>query len=174
MIKAILAVGEDGEIGQNGDMPWGKDLPKDLAYFKKITSDNPVIMGRKTFESLNMPTGLRGRDTWVVTSQRKDTIWQDNDWNEVCFDNLKLIRDIINPYVSHRLKWEVSIAGGASIYEQFWDYVEEVHITRVKHSFPEADTFFEPDLTGFERVGEDVDVSSDKYEAYVGVWRRVK
>ena len=59
-------------------------------------------------------------------------------------------------------------------YEQFWDYVEEVHITTVNKSYPEADTFFKPDLSNFEKVGEPVDVSSDDLEASVQVWRRTE
>ena len=65
------------------------------------------------------------------------------------------------------------VIGGKSIYEQLEYMVDEWHITRVKASFPEADTFFEPDLTGFEKVGVDKDVSGE-YDAFVEVWRRVK
>lgn len=174
MIKAILATGLNGEIGQNGDMPWGRSLPKDLEYFKKVTGENPVIMGRKTWESLGLQKGLPNRDNWVITSEPKETIWQDNDYNEVSFDSVELVRGILDRGYKREDIWELTLIGGTSIYEQFWDYVEEVHITTVNKSYPEADTFFKPDLSNFEKVGEPVDVSSDDLEASVQVWRRTE
>ena len=174
MIKAILATGLNGEIGQNGGMPWGRSLPKDLEYFKKVTGTNPVIMGRKTWESLNLPKGLPDRDNWVITSEIKDTVWQDNDFNEVSFDNATVVGNIL--YRGHKRKdnWELTLIGGASIYEQFWRYVDEVHLTTVHNTYPEADTFFKPDLCNFEKVGEEIDVSGEDLGAVVQVWRRVQ
>lgn len=172
MIKAILAQGLNGEIGQNGGMPWGRGLPKDLEYFKKVTGSDPVIMGRKTYESLNLPEGLPNRCNWVITSQEKETIWQRNDFNEVSFDSFRFTCNVLDCSKRAGYDWELTIIGGAAIYEQFWERVEEVHVTTVKHSFPEADTFFTPDLSDFEKVGDEIDVSSDEYEASVQVWRK--
>lgn len=173
MIKAIFATGLNGEIGQDGDMPWGRSLPKDLEYFKKVTGENPVIMGRKTWESLGLPQGLPNRDNWVITSKNRETIWQDDDFYEVGFSNSVVVRNILNNHSKKLEMWELTLIGGASIYEQFWEYVEETHITTVNKSYPEADTFFKPDLSNFEKVGEPVDVSSDDLEASVQVWKRV-
>ena len=160
MIKAILAVGENGEIGQNGDMPWGRGLPKDLEYFKEHTLDQTVVMGKKTFESL--PCFLPSRVSAVLTTKDFPTMESES------LD--AYIYKIREDEVVCQGDW---LIGGASIYEQFWHYVNEVHITRVKASFPEADTFFEPDLTGFEKVGVDEDVSGE-YSAFVEVWRRIQ
>lgn len=172
MIKAIIAHALDGAIGKDNKLLW--HLPRDLGYFKKITSDNPVIMGRKTFESLGMPTGLKGRDNWVITSADKGSIWQDNDFNEVTFDRCSEIHSILTSHKCGMDYWDLTIIGGASIYQEFWDYVEEVHITEVQSKFPDADTFYKPDLTDFEKVSEEIDVSSDELEAFVQVWRRKK
>ena len=173
MIKAILATGLNGEIGKNGNMPWGKSLPKDLEYFKKVTGTDTVIMGRKTWESLNLPKGLPDRDNWVITSQIKDTIWQDNGFNEVSFDNVELVDNIL--YRGHKREdnWELTLIGGASIYRQFWKYVDEVHLTTVYETYPTADTFFKPDLSNFEKVGSPIDVGSEDLGAMVQVWRRI-
>lgn len=63
MIKAILCVDKQGAIGQNGDMPWGRSFPKDLEYFKRVTSEDIVVMGSKTWKSLPFyPKGLPKRD----------------------------------------------------------------------------------------------------------------
>lgn len=163
MIKAILAVGENGEIGQNGDMPWGRGLPKDLEYFKEQTLYQDVVIGRKTFDTLPFGgKGFKDRDTLVLSSNYIHPV-HTNDSYWVYYFSVDEIELDSNPPL-----W---IAGGATIYKQLWNYIEEVHVTRVKHSFPEADTFFEPDLTGFEKVGVDKDVSGE-YEAFVEVWRR--
>ena len=62
----IVAVAENRVIGHNGSMPW--DLPSDLSNFKEITMDKPMIMGRKTWDSIGRP--LPGRDNIVVTRQK--------------------------------------------------------------------------------------------------------
>ena len=63
MISLIVAVSENGVIGRDGDMPWR--LPSDLKRFKQVTLGKPVIMGRKTFQSIGRP--LPGRTNIVVT-----------------------------------------------------------------------------------------------------------
>ena len=64
-ISIIAAVSNDGVIGVNGKIPW--DIPEDMKHFKNITSQNTVIMGRKTFESIGYP--LPNRINIVVSSQ---------------------------------------------------------------------------------------------------------
>ena len=68
-IVLVLAVAENGVIGRNNALPW--DLPDDLQHFKKTTMGCPVLMGRKTFESVGRP--LPGRTNIVLT---RDTAWQ--------------------------------------------------------------------------------------------------
>ena len=172
MIKAILAVGENGEIGQNGDMPWGRGLPKDLKYFKEKTFDQKVVMGRKTFDSLPFKKGLPDRKNYVLTSEPFNKVYDSTPY--LCEINLCRL-ELRLSFSKNKSGWGHTywLIGGSSIYKQFWNYVNEVHLTRVKHSFPEADTFFEPDLTGFEKVGDDEDVSGE-YSAFVEVWRRIQ
>ena len=168
MIKAILAVGKNGEIGKNGDMPWGRGLPKDLEYFKEQTVGQIVVMGNNTFKSLDEKP-LQGRDNRVLSSKvnplSKMGYIEDG---AIVLHNKNHLEACLKYNI---LPEDIYLIGGASVYKQFWNYVEEVHITRVKASFLEADTFFEPDLTGFEKVGEDINVSGE-YGAFVEVWRR--
>ena len=63
----IVAVAENGVIGNNGSMPW--NLPSDLSNFKELTMNKPMIMGRKTWDSIGRP--LPGRDNIVVTTHAK-------------------------------------------------------------------------------------------------------
>lgn len=173
MIKAILAVGENGEIGQDEDMPWKRRLPKDLEYFKEITTSKIVVMGNTTYESIPFhPKGFPRRYNYVITSnghgqQPYGVIKLTGSSFKNCLDTGESI------FHHNKDTW---LIGGGTMYNQFWCYVDEVHLTRVKAQFPEADTYFHIDkfLDDFEKVGEDIDVSGDDLEAYVEVWRRIK
>ena len=171
MIKAILATGLNGEIGQNGDMPWGKSLAKDLEYFKKVTSDGSVIlMGNTTHQSLPFfPKGLPKRKNYVVTNNGRGE--QESGIVKLSLDTFKLCYSTDDSVFNYFGTW---VVGGASIYEQLWDTVDEVHLTTVYESYPTADTFFKPDLSNFEKVGEPIDVSGEDLGAIVQVWRRVQ
>ena len=171
MIKAILATGLNGEIGQNGDIPWGRSLPKDLEYFKKVTLGETVVMGRKTFESLPFKEGLPERDNIVLS---KNSTLAKNPLEGI-------LGRFVNPYSCgvldlDKIVWGkrvFTVIGGASVYKQMDHLVEEYHITTVHKTYPEADTFFKPDLYNFEKVGEEIDVGNGELEASVQVWRRV-
>lgn len=169
MIKAILAHGLNGEIGQNGDMPWGKCLPKDLEYFKEVTTDHPVLMGWNTFESLPFIHGLPNRENWVAT--RKEYLV---DMEQCFFRQLDIHINFYNKYTKVYPSCDLWVIGGASIYKQMEHLIDEYHITEVQSKFPEADTFFKPDLYDFEMVGEEIDVGNGELEAFVQVWKRVK
>ncbi|MBW3568256.1 MAG: dihydrofolate reductase, partial [Proteobacteria bacterium] len=65
-IAFVVAMGNNNAIGKEGGMPW--HMPADLAYFKRMTMGKPMLMGRKTFESIGRP--LPGRDSIVVTRDR--------------------------------------------------------------------------------------------------------
>lgn len=65
---AIAAIGKNWELGLNGDMPWKRALKTDLRFFKKVTMGHPVLMGRKTFETL--PGVLPGRTNIVITTHQ--------------------------------------------------------------------------------------------------------
>ena len=173
MIKAILATGLNGEIGQNGDMPWGRSLPKDLEYFKKVTFNQKVVMGRKTFESLPFKNGLPKRVNYVLTSEPFDLGYKNSAEYLYRINSGRL--DLILTFGKNNNEDDHSywLIGGASIYEQFWEYVTEVHITTVHNTYSEADTFFKPDLSNFEMVGEEINVGNGELEASVQVWRRV-
>ena len=66
IISLIVAVAENGVIGRNGDLPWR--IPADLKFFKETTMGKPIVMGRKTWQSIGRP--LPGRDNIVVTRDK--------------------------------------------------------------------------------------------------------
>lgn len=164
MIKAILCVDKQGAIGQNGDMPWGRSFPKDLAYFKKVTSGDIVMMGRKTFDSLGRPRGLPNRENWVVSTQDKVT-----DLSSVSYGSPEEFLNWHKEFLGKETLW---VIGGASIYEQFDDLIDEWHITTIDNIYPEADTFFQVDLTNFEDTLQCTQVGNREVDAEVRIYRR--
>ena len=125
MISMIWAMGRDNSLGLKNRMPW--HLPADLAYFMKTTLGKPVIMGRKTFESLGKP--LRGRENIVIT--------RSSDFNcEGC-----TIVDSIEKAIEFIREEEAFIIGGAEIYKAFLPLADKLYVTVIDEEF-EADTYF--------------------------------
>lgn len=126
-IILVLARAANGVIGKDGKMPW--HIPADLRHFKQVTKNRPMIMGRKTFESL--PGVLEGRRHIVLT---RDSEWEDED-AEVAHspeDALKLANK--GPNAGH-----VCVIGGAEIYSLFLPKADRIELTEIKAK-PEGDT----------------------------------
>jgi dihydrofolate reductase len=127
--KAIAAMSENRVIGNAGRIPW--HLPEDFKWFKKMTTGQVVVMGRKTFESIGRP--LPNRTTIVLSrdgSPRQGTIVA-ADLNSV---------DWMAPELAGR---EVFICGGAQIYLQTLPSCSDLYLTLVKRKV-EGDAFFPP------------------------------
>jgi dihydrofolate reductase len=114
-ITLVLARAANGVIGAGGKMPW--HLPADLRRFKQVTMGRPMIMGRKTFDSL--PTILEGRRHIVLT---RDPAWQDEGAEPVATieEALKLANA---PHVM--------VIGGAEIYAQFLPLADRIELTEI-------------------------------------------
>ena len=122
-IFLILARADNGVIGKDGDMPW--HLPNDLRRFKTLTSGKPMIMGRKTFDSL--PGLLPGRRHIVLT---RDTDWK-ADGAEVAHSVEEAIKIANAPHIA--------IIGGSEIYNLFLERADRIELTEV-HFKPDGDT----------------------------------
>lgn len=127
MITIIAAIGKNNELGKDNQLLW--HLPNDLKHFKKLTSGHPIIMGRKTYESLGKPLPNR---TNIVVSRKED-------W----FEEGILIVPSLKEAIKHakRIDEQIYIIGGGNIYEQTIDLADKLEITQVNFS-TEADTFF--------------------------------
>lgn len=132
VVAMIVAMSENRVIGRNNQLPWY--LPNDLKYFKAVTMGKPVIMGRKTFESIGRP--LPGRANIVVT--------RNPDWSaegvRVAHSPqaaLQLARDIA---LVDGVK-EVMVIGGAELYADLLPLADRLYITRV-HARVEGDALF--------------------------------
>jgi len=135
-IILILARADNGVIGRDGRLPW--HIPADLRHFKALTQDKPMIMGRKTFDSL--PGLLEGRRHIVLT---RDAEWQE-DGAEVVSSVEGAIRIANAPHIA--------VIGGAEIYHQFLPVTDRIELTEV-HIQAQGDTSIDaPDPALWEEV----------------------
>ena len=131
-VELVVARADNNVIGQDGRLPW--HLPDDLRQSRITTMGAPIIMGRKTFDSL--PSLLPGREHIVLT--------RDKSWRR---DGVKVAHsreEALELAAGDR----VSVIGGAEIYQMFLPLAERIHLTEV-HVAPEGDTFF-PQLNSRE------------------------
>ena len=130
-LSLIVAMAENRVIGRNNDLPW--KIPEDLKHFKALTMGKPIIMGRKTFESIGRP--LPGRTNIVIT--------RNDDWDAEGVNIVDTVEAAIDEAAEEGAE-EAMIIGGAAIYEQTLDLADRIYLTEVMDEF-EGDTFF-PDL----------------------------
>lgn len=121
-IAMIAAVGENGVIGAEGAIPWR--LPTDFAHFKRTTLGKPVIMGRKTFESIGKP--LPGRTNIVVT-RRRDCAPD----GAVVVHDLGQAISVAQEVAARDGASEVIIGGGGEIYGEAMPLAERLYVTHV-------------------------------------------
>jgi len=131
-IVLIVAVAENGVIGAGGSIPWR--LKTDQQRLKAITLNKPVVMGRKTFESLRRP--LPGRTNIVVT---RDPNYRAP--GAIVTTSFEDARAVALGDALRRFATEIAIIGGAEIYAQWMDAADRLDVTEV-HARPEGDTRF--------------------------------
>ncbi len=129
MISLIVAAAENNAIGKNNQLLW--HLPNDLKFFKNTTWGMPVIMGRKTFESVNKP--LPGRINIVITKQA--------DWKAQGVMVATDLNDALQKAAVTNCK-EYFIIGGGEIYKQSIEIADKIYLTRAHTIINDADTFF--------------------------------
>lgn len=131
-VVLIVAVAENGIIGSQGAMPWR--LKSDMRRLKAMTIGKPVVMGRKTFESIGRP--LPARTNIVIT---RDAGFRAR--GAVVTTSVLAARDIARGDALRRFATEIAVIGGAEIYAQWMDDADRLEITEV-HAKPEGDTRF--------------------------------
>ncbi len=149
-LSIIVAQAENRAIGLNGDMPW--HLSGDLKRFKSLTMGHPVVMGRRTWESLPKRP-LVGRRN-IVFSLSEDFAPEGAEVVRSVNDLLSLLRDS---------EEEIFIIGGGRIYNMLMPWVNRLYVTWVHKEFPEADTFFPViDLSEFTKINETEIMTDEK------------
>ena len=143
-LSIIVAMGKNRVIGKNGMLPW--HISSDLKNFKKITMGKPILMGRKTYESIGRP--LPGRENIILTKNK-------NYFAEGC-----IVKNTIDEVFLYCQKVpELMIMGGAALYEQTLYEAKRIYITEV-NATTDGDVFF-PE---FDR-NEWVEISRNSFEA---------
>ena len=135
-LSMVVAMANNNVIGLNNDMPW--HLPADLQWFKKTTLGSPIIMGRKTYESIGRP--LPGRLNIILSRNTDLTI-------DGCSVVNSLEDALLIAKESDKTKDEIFITGGAHLYNKFLAEVDTLYLTKINAEL-EGDTFF-PDYTQY-------------------------
>lgn len=130
ILSLIVAADENNAIGVNNTLPW--HLPEDLKFFKRTTLGKPVIMGRKTYESLGKP--LPGRLNIVLTRGSKPELPEGVVLLHTLEEAVK--------YAEVQGAEEAMVLGGGEIFRQAAGMVDRMYITRVHAKIAGADTFF--------------------------------
>ena len=150
MISMIVAMAENRAIGKNNELLW--HLPKDFQHFKSVTMGKPILMGRKTFESIGK--ALPGRKNIVIT--------RDNNFTA---EDIVIVHSITAALEATEEFDDVMVIGGASFYEQMLPVTETLYLTVVHQDF-EADAFFPEIKTEEWEVVEQVKHEADEKHAY--------
>lgn len=128
-MSIIAARDANGVIGQNGRMPW--HLPADLRHFRRLTMGKPLIMGRRTCESLGRP--LPGRRNLVLSRAPGFR----------AASGFECLRSLPQALAAAGDAPEICIIGGAQLYRQCLPLAARIYLTVIEHTFP-GDTLFPP------------------------------
>ena len=162
IISLLVAISENNVIGKDNKLPW--HLPEDLKYFKNTTWAMPVIMGRKTFESIGKP--LTGRTNIVITRNK--------NWNR---DGVKTVHDLDQARkIGEDLDVkEVFIIGGAEIFNTSLSQADRIYLTRIHQNF-EGDAFFPAINNSWEMVSDRYNPPDNKnvYACSFQIWEKIK
>ncbi|WP_428912595.1 dihydrofolate reductase [Niallia sp. Krafla_26] len=160
MISFIVAMDKNRVIGKENQLPW--HLPEDLKFFKRVTMGHPIIMGRKTHESIGKP--LPGRENIIVT-RNKDYK------SEGCtvIHSLEDLRQFAN-----QKNEEVFVIGGAQLFIETFPIADRLYITEIHHEF-DGDTFFpEFNESNWTLVSKEQGVKDEKnpYDYFYTIYER--
>ncbi len=137
-LAIVVAVAENGVIGRDNGLPW--HLPEDLKHFKAVTMGKPLLMGRRTYESIGRP--LPGRLNIVLTRAA--------DWST---PGVEVVHDLTTALGRAGAVPEVAVIGGAELFRETLPIARRIHLTRV-HADIDGDTFMPPiDWSAWREVG---------------------
>jgi len=153
ILSFIVAISENNAIGKDNQLPW--HLPEDLKFFKRTTMGKPVVMGRKTYESLGKP--LPGRLN-IVVSGNKDLVLPEG---VLLYSDL----DAAIARLQQEPTEEGFIIGGGQIFAETMATADRMYITRVHTEIADADAFF-PDIdhTHWKMVWEEKHDADEKHK----------
>ena len=148
-VSLVAAVARNGVIGRDGSIPWR--LPEDMRHFRDLTMGHPVVMGRKTWESLpDRFRPLPGRDNVVVT--------RNPDWAAQGADRAASVEDALRLLDSEP---KVFVIGGGDIYGSALPLADELQLTEIDAEIEGDTTFPDWDRAEFEEISREPHVAED-------------
>ena len=166
ILSMIVATADNNVIGKDNTMPW--HLPADLAYFKKVTLGKPIIMGRKTYESIGRP--LPGRRNIVIS--RDDSYFADG------VDTVTSVEQalaLVDGSGGDAAVAEIMVIGGGAIYQHCLPNADRLYVTHIKAAI-DGDTHFPHyDNEEWQQTASELRVSDDKnaYDLDFCIYQRV-
>ncbi len=142
MIIIIAAVAQNGTIGDQNSLLW--HITEDMRFFRTVTSGHPVVMGRKTYESLGRPLPKR---TNVVISRQ-----------EITLEGCEVVHSLEEALARFPANEEVFIIGGAQIYREALPLADRLYLTHIEHDYVGDTSFPEWDHTAWQLT------SSERFE----------
>jgi len=145
-ISFIFAMDRNRAIGLNNKLPW--HLPADLKFFKNVTMGHPILMGRKTYDSIGKP--LPGRRNVILTQNR--------EFHAEGCEIVHSVEEAVQQFADE----ELFVIGGAEIFRLMESVVDRMYITYIEHEF-EADTHFgEVDMSQWTLLSSEQGVRDEK------------
>jgi dihydrofolate reductase len=164
-VSLIVAVSQNNVIGRDNQLPW--HLPEDLQYFKSVTMGKPILMGRKTFDSIGRP--LPGRKNIVIT--------RDSQWTA---EGVEVVHSLDDAVVAGTKACaaadsdEIMVIGGAQIYRDCLPMADRLYLTRVKAEV-DGDAFFPNiDENQWQKTAEKAAKTIDKFDYCFQVLERTQ
>ena len=160
-ISLVVAASQNNVIGRDNQLPW--HLPEDLEYFKSVTMGKPILMGRRTFDSIGRP--LPGRRNIVIT--------RDLEWDA---EGVEVVNSVDDALAAGSLanSDEIMIIGGAQIYRECLPIADRLYLTRVEAEI-DGDAFFpDIDLKQWRKILEKIPKKIDKYRYSFQVLERTQ
>jgi dihydrofolate reductase len=147
VLSLVAAVAENGVIGHAGRLPW--HLPADLKHFRETTLGKPMLMGRRTFDSIGK--ALPGRRSLVLT--------RDPDFSA---PGVEVVRSLEEALAAARDADEIAVIGGADLYRLTLPHAGRVYLTRVHAAVPGDTRFPEWDSSGWRCVSRTTHPADEK------------
>jgi len=158
IVSLVVAMAENHVIGRGGGLPW--HLPKDLQYFKRLTVDHTVIMGRKTFEEIKQP--LANRRNVVIS---RDPTFQPR--------GVTVVPSLEEALALGATETEIFVIGGGEIFRLALPRADQLYLTLV-HAKVEGDTVFPPFDLATWALEEEAHHPADEKHAYAFSFRRYR
>lgn len=155
MINAIVAVDNNYGIGSNNNLL--VSIPEDLKNFKRLTKNNIVVMGRKTYDSLpHRP--LPDRANIVISSSVNEDATFVVKKNGSIFVRLNEVKIMLEHISKYPCPFDIFVIGGGMIYKELLPYCEKVYMTKINHAYDNVDTYF-PNIDNMQEW--ELEMSSD-------------